>query len=269
MTLRVVIVDDEADARAKLRRLLAAQKDVEIVSEARNGRDALEHIRRLAPDLVLLDIMMPELDGFEMLRAMAADDRAPKIIFVTAYDEYAIDAFDVRALDYVLKPYDGARLGEALDRVRQQLSLEQRPTVESVASLLAHLEDRGRLTPAADVETTGRFVDRLSVRSAGRIQFVRMADVEWIEACGNYARLHASGARMLARVTLQYLAAHLDPDLFARIHRSAIVNVNRVRELQSVHAGDGLLILDSGMRLRVSRRYRSNLDRMTGAKRGG
>jgi len=261
MTLRVVIVDDEADARAKLRRLLAAHEDVEILSEARNGRDAIEQIRRHAPDLVVLDIKMPELDGFAMLRSIAADDSTPKIIFVTAFDEYAIDAFDVRALDYVLKPFDGERLGEALDRVRDQMSLEQRPTVESVASLLAHLGDRRDLAPAAEVEIAGRFVERLSVRSAGRIQFVRMADVEWIEACGNYARLHASGTRTLARATLQYLAAHLDPASFARIHRSAIVNINRIRELRPVHAGDGLVILESGMRLRVSRRYRANLDR--------
>lgn len=262
MTLRVVIVDDEADARAKLRRLLAAHEDVEIMSEARNGRDAIEQIRRHTPDLVVLDIKMPELDGFEMLRSITANDSTPKIIFVTAYDEYAIDAFDVRALDYVLKPYDGQRLAEALDRVRELIALEQRPTVESVASLLSHLDDRPNLTAAAEVEMPARFVDRLSVRSAGRIHFVRMADVEWIEACGNYARLHASGTRTLVRVTLQYLASHLDPASFARIHRSAIVNVNRIRELRPVHAGDGLLILESGMRLRVSRRYRANLDRI-------
>ena len=264
MTLRVVIVEDEADARAKLRRLLATHPDVEIVSEARNGRDAVAEIRRHAPDLVVLDILMPELDGFGMLREIAGDDRAPKIIFVTAYDDYAIDAFDVRALDYVLKPYDGERLGEALDRVREQLSLERRPTLDSVASLLDHLQDRDDLMPAAEVDATGPFVDRLRVKTAGRIQFVRMADVEWIEACGNYARLHAPGTRTLARVTLQYLAAHLDPASFARIHRSAIVNVNRIRELRPAHAGDRTLILESGMRLRVSRRYRANLDRLAG-----
>jgi two-component system LytT family response regulator len=260
VTLRVVIVDDEVDARAKVRRLLGAHRDVEIVGEARNGRDAADLIRRHRPDLVILDIRMPELDGFEMLRSTIDEGVSPKIVFVTAYDEYAIDAFDVRALDYVLKPYDGVRLAEALDRVRDQLSLEQRPTIESVASLLTHLEDRTAVTAATQLETHGPFLDRVSVRSAGRIQFVRMADVEWIEACGNYARLHASGARTLARVTLQYLAAHLDPGSFARIHRSAIVNINRIRELRPLHSGDSLVILESGMRLRVSRRYRTNLD---------
>ena len=265
--LRVLIADDEPAARAKLERLLMPHADVEVVGSVSNGRDAAEAVRASSPDLVLLDVRMPELDGFGVIEALGdAAPNAPRIVFITAYDEYAVRAFEVRALDYVLKPFDGRRLAAALDRVRRQVELEHRPTEGSIRSMVDHLHERGG---HADLEAaSGRsYLERLTVRSTGRVQIVRVADVEWIEAYGNYVRLHARDAHPLARETLRGLVDRLDPARFAQIHRGAIVNLDRVVEVRPTGSGDAVVQLASGIRLRLSRSFRAEVDRQLGARR--
>jgi two-component system LytT family response regulator len=258
--MRILIADDEDAARAKLRRLLAAHADVEIVGEAATGIETVTAVRGLRPDLVLLDVRMPSLDGFAALDALAGDDSPrPKVVFVTAFDEYAVRAFDVRAFDYLLKPYDARRLASALARVRSQLELEHRPSIEALRSLLeARVVDSDAQLESAE---TTRYLERVCIRSSGRTQIVRLADVEWIEACGNYVRLHTATERPLARETLKHLDESLDPTQFCRIHRGAIVNMSRIREMKPSVSGDYVIRLESGMRLRLSRSYRAELDR--------
>jgi two-component system LytT family response regulator len=264
--VRVLIADDEPAARAKLARLLGAHADVEVVGSAANGREAAELVRRARPDVVLLDVRMPEVDGFGLVEALADDaTNAPRIVFVTAYDEYAVRAFEVRALDYVLKPFDGTRLGEALDRVRTQMELEHRPTESTVRTLLAQLrgvDDEVELDPSPSKQ----YLDRLTIRSAGSIRFIHMRDVEWIEAYGNYVRLHTDDEHPLARETLRGLADRLDPAHFAQIHRGAVVNLDRVAEIRPTVSGDAVVRLASGTRLRLSRSFRAEVDRRLGAR---
>jgi two-component system LytT family response regulator len=258
--LRVLIADDERAARAKLQRLLQAHADVTVVGEAANGREAVEVIRATAPDLVFLDIRMPELDGFEVVAALeAAGASSPKIIFVTAFDEYAVRAFEIRAFDYLLKPYDATRLAEAMDRARNQIDLEHRPTASAVRAML---ESRTPSEPEATLdETPARYLERVLIRSAGAVQIVRVAEIEWVEAYGNYVRLHTATQRPLARETIKRLADELDPTHFCRIHRSAIVNLDRIREMKASVSGDSIIRLDSGIRLRLSRSFRPEVEK--------
>jgi two-component system, LytTR family, response regulator len=268
--LRVLITDDEEDARDKLRRLLSRHVDVTVVGEATNGREAIEKIRSLAPDVVFLDSRMPELDGLEVMNALGAAERVtPKVIFVTAYDEYAVRAFEVRAFDYLLKPFDGARIDAALERVRGQVELEHRPHASALWSMLDRImqapEQHASEPPAAPpVET--HYLERLCVQSAGRVQVLHVSDVEWIEACGNYARLHTATGRPMMRESLRRLDERLDPARFARIHRCAIVNLDAIRELRPGASGDCIVLLASGMRLRLSRSYRPEVDRRLGRR---
>ncbi len=263
-TLRVVVADDEFAARAKLVRLLGAHGDVRIVAETATGRQTADAIIADKPDLVFLDIRMPQLNGFEALAAAGAETPAsPKVIFVTAFDEYAVQAFEVRALDYLLKPYDGARLAAALERVRVQTDLEHRPTQ---ASLHGMLEAKSEEPAVAEIELTTRpYVERLIIRSYGNIRVVLVSEIDWVEAYGNYVRVHAGGQRLLARETMKRLETMLDPSLFCRVHRGAIVNLTRVREITSSGAGDALVRLDSGVRLRLSRSFRADAERRVAA----
>src|SRR4051812_45731191 len=184
-TLRVLIADDEVDARDKLRRLLARSLDTLLVGEASNGLETVERVRALRPDLVLLDIRMPAMDGLRAVELLGAPHAAsPKFVFVTAYDEYAVRAFEVRAFDYLLKPFDAERLDAALGRVRMQIDLEHRPEASALQSLFDRLQDSAHAE--AIVEPAEKYLERVCVQSAGRIEVVRLSDVEWIEACGNY-----------------------------------------------------------------------------------
>ena len=264
--LRVLIVDDEPAARAKLRRLLGAERDVQVVGEAGNGRQAVAAIRDMAPDVILLDVRMPALDGFETLEQLAAT-RAPmpKVIFITAFDAFAVRAFEVRALDYLLKPFDGARLSAALDRVRREVDLEQRPSAAALDALLAQLRNRDQREQSdvsRDLDSLRNgYVDRIAIRSIGATRLVSLGDVEWIEACGNYVRLHGADGRPLARQTVRGLIGRLDPSRFARIHRSAIVNLASVKLIRPIAAGDSVVVLQSGTRLRLSRSFRAEFGR--------
>lgn len=265
-SLRVFVADDEPAARDKLLRLLRAQSGVDVVGAASDGASAAAAIRSLAPDVAILDIRVPELDGFAALERLEPHERAAlHVVFVTAYDEYAVRAFEVRALDYLLKPFDAARLAETLDRVRRQLELERRPDSASLRAVLTQLQP-----PIAEAELESqpqRYVDRICIKSAGRIQFVRAGEVEWIEAYGNYVRLHTATEHPLARETMRRLLEQLDPSDFQRIHRSAIANLRCIREVTPAISGDSIIRMQSGIRLRLSRSYRAEVVRRL-AERG-
>jgi two-component system LytT family response regulator len=248
MTIRALIVDDEPLARTRLRALLDGEADVEVVGECGDGQAALAAVAELAPDLLFLDVQMPALDGFGLLEALGPG-RLPAVVFVTAYDRYALRAFEVHALDYLLKPFDRDRFRKALDRARAQLAAAGRGAADP--RLLALLEDtRGARRP----------LERLVVKSAGRVFFLRTEEIDWIEAAGNYVRLHAGADTHLLRDTMNGLEARLDPQRFLRVHRSTIVNVDRIQELQPWFHGDYLVILRDGTQLTLSRGYRPKVE---------
>lgn len=241
MTLRAIIIDDEPLARQRIRDLLASE-DVLLIGECEDGLQALQAISEQHPDLVFLDVQMPGVDGFELLRLL--EPPRPMIIFTTAFEAYAVRAFDEHALDYLLKPIDAARfrasLARATARTRDDWS-------ERLGGLLARLERQPQL------------LRRLVVKTPGRAFFVETRDVDWFEAAGNYVRVHAGGEAHLVRMTMQALEQRLDPRAFARIHRSTIVNVARVAELQTGFRGDYDVVLKSGARLPMQRAYHDRL----------
>jgi two-component system LytT family response regulator len=255
--LRVLIVDDEPLARARLRELLEDESDIEIVGECGNGADAVTRIAGDEPDLVLLDIQMPEIDGFGVLRAIGTD-RMPAVIFVTASDAHAVRAFEVHAVDYVLKPVDHDRLLEAIGRAKHRLSeTADRDGEHEVRTRLAALVAEVSAAVATNTGATRGGVARLAIKGDGRVIFVRTADVDWIEAMDNYVRLHVGRETHIMRETLTHLEQRLPPQSFLRIHRSTIVNVDRIREVQPWFAGDYVLILGDGTKLTTGRRYRA------------
>jgi two-component system LytT family response regulator len=246
--IRTVIVDDEPLARERLRTLLAAEPDVEIVAECANGRRAVTVLGEQDADLVFLDVQMPELDGFEVLESLGPE-RCPKIVFVTAYDRHALRAFEVHALDYLLKPFDRERFRTALDRARRELARSN--------------GDGGverRLEALLDELRGGRaHLERLVVRSVGRVTFLPVDEIDWIEGAGNYARVHTGARDHLVRETMKTLSERLDPRRFTRIHRSTIVNVERIRELRPGFHGEFVVILTDGTRLASSRNFSDRL----------
>jgi two-component system, LytTR family, response regulator len=262
--LRVLIVDDEAFARQRLRRLLTEQPDIEVVGEAANGREAIALITTHNPDVVLLDVQMPRVDGFGVLRGL--DGPAPLVIFVTAFDEHAVSAFNVHAFDYILKPVDPARFADAIERARAQIA--QSTIAERHAKLVAFLDaSQGTATrevalaPAEPTSAGGRApLDRLLVKEEGKMYFVPVVEIDWIEAFGNYARLHTGPRTHLIRETMATLERALDVRRFARIHRSTIVNLDRVRQMDLWGSGDYMVRLADGTQLKLSRWYRDRLE---------
>jgi two-component system, LytTR family, response regulator len=250
---RVLIVDDEPLARERLRTLLQEEPGFEIVGEAGDGTTGAESILALQPDLVFLDVQMPGADGFDVIDAVGAD-KMPFVVFVTAYDRYALRAFDVHALDYLLKPFDRERFKQALTRARQQLSHNSN-NGEIERRLAAIVND---LKPAK--ARTDRFV----VKSGGRIFFVRTGEIDWIEAAGNYVKLHVGNDSHLIRETMNAVETKLSPELFVRIHRCHIVNIEQVRELQPWFNGEYVVFLKNGTRLTLSRGYRERLQERVG-----
>lgn len=244
--LRTLIVDDEPLARQGLREFASHEPDLEVVAECGDGRAALEAIRRHHPDLVLLDVQMPEMTGFDVLAAL--DGPLPAVIFVTAYDTYALRAFDAHAVDYLLKPVELERFRQAVTRARAQIDHDRGGRLAAKLSGLL-----------AEVAASSPYPRRFTVKTAGRVTFVRVADIDWIEAAGNYARLHVGIERHVVRVTMSALERQLDPQQFARIHRSTIVNVDRIREIQPWFKGDHLVILLDGTKLSLTRKYRDRL----------
>jgi two-component system LytT family response regulator len=245
--LRVLIVDDEPPARDRIREILEPERDVEIVGEAADGLAAAQAIQDLNPDLVFLDVRLPELDGFGVLAALP-EGALPLLIFVTAFDSFAVRAFDVHAVDYILKPFDRERLHEAVARARERLRLAQGSEQERrVLELLAELAPRQRS------------LERVLVKTGARFEFVRTADVDWIEAAGNYVTLHVGARAPLLRHTINGIERQLDPERFRRIHRSVIVNLDRVKEIRPLPGGEYCARLHDGTELRVSRSYRHNV----------
>jgi two-component system, LytTR family, response regulator len=255
--IRVLVVDDEPLARERLRSLLEQEGDVELVGECGDGLAAVEAIDAGKPDLVFLDVQMPHLDGFDVLDTVEPGNR-PHVVFVTAYDEYAVRAFEVHALDYVLKPFDRDRFRSTLARARTELARGNAGAADlegRLTALLGELEDRRKR------------LERIVVKSGGRVFFLRTEDVDWIEAAGNYVELHVGAESHLLRETMNKLARRLDPKLFLRIHRRTIVNVERIRQLEGVTHGEYVVVLKDGTRLASSRGYRESVQRLleTGA----
>lgn len=237
MSIRTLIVDDEAPARDLIARLLREEKDVEIVGECANGHSALASIKNTSPDLVFLDIQMPGSDGFDVLMKLAPD-RRPLIVFVTAYDKHAVRAFELHALDYLLKPFEYGRLREAVARARQQLNRD---------SLDAHQARLSQLLK--DLQNNSRSWDRIAVRETGRVIFLKPDAIHWIEAEGNYLRLHVGNESYLLRETMNAAEDRLATRNFLRINRSTLVNLDRVKEWQPLFHGDSVVVLQDGSRL--------------------
>jgi two-component system LytT family response regulator len=255
--IRTLIVDDEPVARARVLSLLRDEADIEVVGECSNGPQAVSVIEATAPDLVFLDVQMPEMDGFALARTLGRE--MPAVVFVTAYDEYALQAFEIHALDYLLKPFSAERFKSALTHVRQHIAKRQATAMgRQLATLLPEIQ-----RPAPDQERRERR-DRLVIKSSGRIYFVRIQDIDWCEAAGNYVRLHIGQQKHLVRGTMSHLESQLDPAQFVRIHRSAIVNVERIHELRSSFNGEYLITLNDKTRLTLSRGYRDGLQARLG-----
>jgi two-component system LytT family response regulator len=244
--ITVLIADDEPPARRGLRALLARQADVHVVGEARSGREAVEAIRTLQPDLVFLDVQMPDGDGFDVVREIGVE-RMPVVVFATAYDDYALRAFDAHALDYLLKPYDRQRFESALDRARTRLRPAGQQADARLLALVERLDDRTR------------HLDRLTVSVGSRLRLVEIADVDYFEAESNYVRAHVGLKSHLVRTTLTALEEKLDPARFLRVHRSMIVQVARIAEVEPLFAGEYVLFLKDGRRLTSGRTYRAAL----------
>jgi len=247
--LRVAIVDDEAHARAAIRILLERRGGVDIVAECRNGHEAVEVLQWVTVDLLLLDIQMPGLDGFGVLKAVGAD-KVPPTIFVTAFDEYAIRAFDVEALDYVLKPFDEARFLAAFERARMRI--DERRAARWARRFLASAPGDPGVTPAQPQP-------RLPVSVGDRVVFLGFEEIDWIQAADPYVVVHAGAKEYLMRESLRHLSTRLPSDQFARIHRSHAVNLAKVREITRLGKGDAEVTLTGGHRLRCSRRYKRGL----------
>jgi two-component system LytT family response regulator len=247
MELRTLIVDDEPLAREGVRMLLDNDPEVTTIHECADGQTAVNAIIEAKPDLVFLDVQMPEMDGFEVLKAVGVD-RMPNTIFVTAYDRYALQAFEVHALDYLLKPYTNERFFKAFGRAKAQIKLRDDYSLNSqLTALLDHLQG------------SGDYLERLVVKAAGRVSFVDVKEIDWIEADDMYVRLHVRRESHLVRGTLSGLEAKLDPQKFLRIHRSTIVNLSRVKELQPLFHGEYVVTLQNGTQLTSGRSYRDKL----------
>ena len=253
--IRTLIVDDEPAARRGVRLLLERDPAVEILGEATGGIEATEWINREKPDLVFLDVQMPGCDGFEVL-AKVGLSAPPAVIFVTAYDEHALRAFDVNAIDYLLKPYDDARFAAALQRAKQAVRQREADSVNSqLSQLLSYLQhDAAQAT--AQTAAQG---ERILLKSSGEIFFLKAEEIDWIEAEGDYMKFHVSGRVHLMRETMARLEARLDPKRFIRIHRSTIVNIDRLRKLSPSFAGEYAVILQDGTKLKLSRGYQERI----------
>ena len=253
MSIRALIVDDEPIARRGILRLLRQEADIEVIGEYGDGATAAAAIGTLAPDLVFLDVQMPELDGFGVIEAVGAE-RMPAVVFVTAFDHHAVRAFDLQALDYVLKPIDPERFRLSLQRARARLAHPDDDFVRRVALALGAI-DRGGAR---------RYPGRLAIRSEGRVRLLDIDEVDRIVAAGNHVEVHAGAKQHLLRETMASLEARLDPERFVRVSRAAIVGIDHVREVQPLFNGDFVVILKNGAQANGSRRYRAALDRLLG-----
>ena len=250
--IKTLIVDDEPLARERLAGLLGLETDIEIVAQCRDGEEAVMAVQDHSPDLMFLDVQMPQMNGFDVIDAVGPE-RMPLVIFVTAYDQHAIRAFDANALDYLLKPYSDERFEAAMARAKSRL--DER-----------NLREFGRrmLQMVSKIPPQSRRWDRFVVKSAGSTRFLRVAEIDWIEAAGVYVTLHVAGKDFLYRASLTELAEKLDPQRFIRVHRSAIVNIESIVQLEPATHGEFEVVLKNGSRTRVSRTYRAQLEQRLG-----
>ena len=248
--IRALIVDDEPLPRERIRTLLAEHREVELIGECQDGQEAVSTILTRRPDLVFLDIQMPALDGFEVIRAISGE-YLPAIIFVTAFDEYAIRAFEVNAIDYLLKPINAARFNQAMLRAIARL-------VQPAASGTPG-PDRHFLDFVEKLRAEQRYTTRFVVRSGSKISFVRTSDIDWIDAADNYVRFHISGREHLIRETLKSVESQLPPDVFVRVHRSIIINLDRIESIEPHFHGEYVVTMKDGEKLTTSRSYSERL----------
>jgi two-component system LytT family response regulator len=249
MKVRTLIVDDESLARERLRQLLQDEPEIELIGECADGTEAVEAIQKQSPDLIFLDIQMPELDGFGVLQAMTCTP-APVVVFVTAHDKFALRAFEVHAADYLLKPFDRERFKKALARAMDRVKHREGAAQQAQAAVLAELKPPSRP------------LERLAVKTSGKVIFVKLEDVNYIESAHNYVELHVDKQSHLLRETLNSIEARLPAEKFVRISRSVIVHIERVKELQPLFYGEYAVTLHNGTRLTLSRRYRDKLERL-------
>jgi len=252
----VLVADDEPLARRRILRLLRAEPGVEVVAECKGGRSAVEQIRARNPDLVFLDIQMPDLDGFGVI-AEVGPEQMPSVVFVTAFDQYALRAFEVHAVDYLLKPFEADRFHNALIRARANLAPRSEaayPGEDRLRRLLAEVLGGREGEPAT--KTGSEFFERVAVKTDGATRILQIADVDWFETDGNYVRVHVGKSTYLIRSTANRLQEELDPRRFARIHRRFLVNIDRVVGLEPWFGGDAIVLLRDGSKLRLSRNYR-------------
>ena len=261
--IKTIIVDDEPLARRNLRVLLERDPQIEIVEECRNGREAVKAINTLSPDLIFLDIQMPEMDGFDVL-AHVGPEHIQAIIFVTAFDQYALKAFDVHALDYLLKPFDDERFARALERAKSQIAAREINQLSE--RLLALLEERE--TERTGAKREERYLTRFMIKASSRMMLLKVDEIDFIEADGNYAKLHAGRKTHLLREKMNDLEGRLDPAKFVRIHRSIIVNLERIKEMHPHFNGDYVVVLEDGRQLRLSRTRREQLEARLRVNRG-
>ena len=248
---KVLIVDDERLSRQRIRRLLASEPECEIAGECENGSEAVRTLALERPDILFLDVQMPELDGFEVVHAIVDEPKQskPLIIFTSAFDEYALRAFEVHAFDYLLKPFDRRRFRESLQRAKTQLTRDRPESPDDrLVALLEHLANERRMP------------DRVAVRNSGRVVFVKVDEIDWIEASDNYVCLHCGKETHVLRETMSQLESRLDPVRFLRVHRSAIVNLDRIKELQPWFRGDYRVILRDGTELTLTKSHREKLE---------
>lgn len=251
MPLTALVVDDEPLAREGLSMLLARDPDITAIHEAKNGREAVTTIRDLHPDVVFLDVQMPEMDGFQVVTEVGAENM-PAVVFVTAHDQYAIQAFEISAIDYLLKPVTQERFARALERVKARATAK--PGDDTSRQILSLLET---------VASPRRYLKRVAVRSAGKTVFVDAQDIDWMEAAENYVQLHTSRSSHLLHVAMNTLEKSLDPEMFLRIHRSLIVNVTRIKELRPALHGEYVITLENGVRLQSGRVYSDKVRALT------
>lgn len=258
MKLKAIIVEDEPIARRRIRRLLAADAEVEITGECASGAEAVKAIAEAEPDLIFLDIQIPEMDGFEVIKAISDRQRMPAIIFTTAYDHYALRAFDEAAVDYLLKPFESERFEQSVERAKKKIFSDRNADF----SLRQQLE-----TLLQNVNPGTKFLERLVVKSTEEILLLKVKDIDWIESAGNYLHLHSAGRKAhILRATMSAIESKLDPKQFVRIRRSAIVNVERIKKLYPLFRGEYEILLEDGTRLTSSRRCRANLQRIFDAE---
>ena len=253
--IRTIIADDEHLARQKLRLLLGSEPGVQVVAECQNGEETVDAVHTHKPDLLLIDIRMPDMDGFEVLGKIVTDEM-PSIVFTTAYDQFAIRAFDARALDYLLKPFEQERLHEAIERTRAELLKSHN------LNLTSHILNLGG---QSESQTESRPVDdRMVIRAGGKVVFIDVKEIDWIEAAANYVKLNVGKESYLLREGIGSISERLDPDRFVRIHRSVLVNVSKIKELQPCDSGEYIAVLKNGKELSCSRGYRTQLQRVIG-----